>query len=208
MDVYMPRKSDKRERLVDAAKKLMFQQGFNLTTLADIAQEADVPLGNVYYYFKTKEAIGEAVIAFCLAELKQTLLNCDAQPSELARLQAFVDQELQDAEWIVKHGDKLGSLCQELAKQGGSLANACASLMHQSVNWLQKQFEGLGLDTRAAKMHARTLTAKIQGMNLLAATYSSSEYVDMLGKWIKADLNKLAGAKSHHHEAKREEAYA
>ena len=49
----MPRKTDKRVRLIDAAKVLIHQQGFNLTTLADIAQEADVPLGNVYYYFKT-----------------------------------------------------------------------------------------------------------------------------------------------------------
>ena len=192
----MPRKSDKRERLVDSAKKLMFQQGFNLTTLADIAQEADVPLGNVYYYFKTKEAIGEAVIDYCLTELKQRLMSCDSQPSELSRIHAFVDYELEDAEWIVKHGDKLGSLCQELAKQGGSLATACASLLHQSVNWLQKQFEGLGLDSKTAKNRARTLTAKIQGMNLLAATYSSAEYVEMLGKWIKDDLNKLPGAKS------------
>ncbi|MBP9722664.1 MAG: TetR/AcrR family transcriptional regulator [Gammaproteobacteria bacterium] len=204
----MPRKSDKRERLVESAKKLMFQQGFNLTTLADIAQEADVPLGNVYYYFKTKEAIGEAVIAFCLAELKDRLVTCDMQNSALARLHAYLDQELQDAEWIVKHGDKLGSLCQELAKQGGALAAACANLLHQSVNWLQKQLEELGLPDQAAKQQARTLTAKVQGMNLLAATYSSSDYVEMLGKWLKEDLNKLSGATSGQFETHREEAYA
>ena len=64
----MPRKTDKRIRLIEAAKVLIHQQGFNLTTLADIAQEADVPLGNVYYYFKTKEAIGEAVIEKRAAE--------------------------------------------------------------------------------------------------------------------------------------------
>jgi len=30
--------------------------------LADIAREAEVPLGNVYYYFKTKDEIGEAIV--------------------------------------------------------------------------------------------------------------------------------------------------
>jgi TetR/AcrR family transcriptional regulator, transcriptional repressor for nem operon len=69
----MPRKTDKRVRLVDAAKALIHRQGFNLTTLADIAQEADVPLGNVYYYFKTKEAIGEAVITNRGRELHEAL---------------------------------------------------------------------------------------------------------------------------------------
>jgi AcrR family transcriptional regulator len=33
----------------------MYRQGASATTLADVAQAADVPLGNVYYYFKTKD---------------------------------------------------------------------------------------------------------------------------------------------------------
>ncbi len=53
---------DKRTRLVDTAAKLVHEQGFNRTTLADISRESRVPLGNVYYYFRTKEAIGEALI--------------------------------------------------------------------------------------------------------------------------------------------------
>ena len=54
-------------------KALIHKQGFNLTTLADIAQEANVPLGNVYYYFKTKESIAEAVIANRGRELHEAL---------------------------------------------------------------------------------------------------------------------------------------
>src|SRR3984893_6872237 len=51
---------DKRSRLVSAAVDLAYQNGFGATSLADIAREAKVPLGNVYYYFKTKEEIGFA----------------------------------------------------------------------------------------------------------------------------------------------------
>ena len=36
----MRKKSDKRKRLIDAAKQLIYQQGFNATTLADIGNEA------------------------------------------------------------------------------------------------------------------------------------------------------------------------
>ena len=49
------RRNDKRERLVQAADKLIYEQTFHTTTLANIAKLAEVPLGNVYYYFKTKE---------------------------------------------------------------------------------------------------------------------------------------------------------
>ena len=48
---------DKRQRLVEGARLVLHQQGVEKTTLADIAQAADVPVGNVYYYFKTKDEL-------------------------------------------------------------------------------------------------------------------------------------------------------
>ena len=52
----------KRERLVAAARKMFHEQGVEKTTLAEIAAAAEVPVGNVFYYFKTKDAIVSAVI--------------------------------------------------------------------------------------------------------------------------------------------------
>src|ERR1700761_5671229 len=52
----------KRARLIGAACQLVHEQGVENTTLADIAQAAGVPLGNVYYYFKTKNDIVRAVV--------------------------------------------------------------------------------------------------------------------------------------------------
>src|SRR6266852_4249930 len=60
---------DKRSRLVSAAVGLAYQNGFDATSLADIAREAKVPLGNVYYYFQTNDEIGEASVELRLAEL-------------------------------------------------------------------------------------------------------------------------------------------
>src|SRR6186713_170754 len=96
----MPRKTDKRVRLVEAAKILIHQQGFSLTTLADIAQHADVPLGNVYYYFKTKEAIGDAVIDKRMTEWKDTLVQLMHFPTPLERLEKFVESNHEDLELI------------------------------------------------------------------------------------------------------------
>src|SRR5690348_9835877 len=52
----------KRDRLIEAATTVFYHQGVINTTLADIAQHADIPLGNVYYHFRTKEALITAVI--------------------------------------------------------------------------------------------------------------------------------------------------
>ena len=62
MDIGKPH-PDKRTRLIETAMNLAYRNGFRETSLADIAQAAHVPVGNVYYYFKTKEELGEAVVS-------------------------------------------------------------------------------------------------------------------------------------------------
>ena len=52
----------KRERLVASAGDLMHRHGVPSTTLAQVADAAGVPLGNVYYYFKTKDDLIRGVI--------------------------------------------------------------------------------------------------------------------------------------------------
>ena len=56
-----------------AAIRLLHQQGIERTTLADIAKVADVPAGNVYYYFKTKDEVIAAVIEAHAQQIKTTL---------------------------------------------------------------------------------------------------------------------------------------
>ena len=68
----MPKtKSEKRARLIRTAAKLAYRHGFRETSLADIAEAAKVPVGNVYYYFKTKDEIGEAIVEQRLLEFRQ-----------------------------------------------------------------------------------------------------------------------------------------
>jgi AcrR family transcriptional regulator len=55
--------SDKRSRVVKAAAELSYAHGLGNVTLADIADRAGVSLGNLYYYFRTKAAITEAIFA-------------------------------------------------------------------------------------------------------------------------------------------------
>jgi AcrR family transcriptional regulator len=56
-----PRAEDTRRKIYDSALQLFREQGFEQTTMRDIAQAARVALGAAYYYFSSKEAI---VLAF------------------------------------------------------------------------------------------------------------------------------------------------
>src|SRR5271154_2332888 len=54
---------NKRDRLIDSAARLFHRIGLTATSLAHIAKDAEIPIGNVYYYFKTKEELALAAIA-------------------------------------------------------------------------------------------------------------------------------------------------
>ena len=167
----MPRHSDKRSRLVKAAKLLLLKKGYNETTLADIAQEADVPLGNVYYYFKTKEAIGQAVIQQHIQDLDVCFVNWNQLTTANERLKEFTDSGFQPIEETVSWGCAIGSLCQELCKSNTALSEAAASLMNKLLDWVQTQFKELGKNDQDAKLFAIKLVSYVQGLALLSNTF-------------------------------------
>lgn len=191
----MPRKTDKRIRLIEAAKVLIHQQGFNLTTLADIAQEADVPLGNVYYYFKTKEAIGMAVIEKRAAEWSERLASWSEIADPLARLISLVQYGLESLEVTARFGCPIGGLCQELGKQGGPLSDLAAKLLHDVLQWSEEQFRALGFDDKSPGMSLNLISA-IQGMFLLTHTFKdpklSQRQSNELRAWLEGLVNRKA----------------
>ena len=83
-------KSGKRERLIAAARQVLHQQGVETTTLAEIANAAEVPVGNVYYYFKTKDELVAAAIDAHGLDIRTTLASLDRHRTPRARLKAFV----------------------------------------------------------------------------------------------------------------------
>src|ERR671937_566114 len=79
----------KRERLIASAADLVHRHGVERPTLAQIADEADVPPGNVYYYFKTKDELIEAVIEARTSQVRGLLDTLGRRRSPAARLKAL-----------------------------------------------------------------------------------------------------------------------
>jgi len=163
------RRPGKRERLIAAAAQLVHQQGVERTTLAEIAQAADVPAGNVYYYFKTKDEVIAAVIQAHAEQIKATLALIDARhPSPKSRLKAFVREFTAQSEIVAQYGCPLGSLCSELDKRVKDPGLPAAELMRLPIDWAQEQFRSLGRPD--ARDLAFDLLAAYEGSALLANT--------------------------------------
>ena len=54
--------SDTRHRIVDSARDLFWSQGYEATSLSDISERSSAKLGSIYYFFRTKADILEAVL--------------------------------------------------------------------------------------------------------------------------------------------------
>ena len=159
-------RSGKRERLVNSASELLHRQGVASTTLAEVAQAADVPPGNVYYYFKTREELIRAVID-SHAEAVRTLLGSYERRSDpRERLKGLAHSWTDVSELVTAHGCPIGSLAVELNKRDCSLGEPAGHLFRLMLDWAEAQFRALGRpDPRA---DATTLIGNVQGAALLA----------------------------------------
>src|SRR5262249_35589987 len=78
-----PRAEDTRRRIYEAALKLFREQGFEQTTMRDIAAKAGVALGAAYYYFSSKEAIVLAFYQEMQAGSHESILEALAEHKKL-----------------------------------------------------------------------------------------------------------------------------
>ena len=158
---------DKRARVIEAAARLVYERGFANTALSDIAREADIPLGNIYYYFKAKAEIGEAIIAQQLAAFESQRLGWDRAETPKARLRAFIQMTIDNRNMLARGGCPVGSLSSELHKGGGMLAESASRPFAALLSWIESQFAALGQhkEKRALALH---LLSALQGISLLA----------------------------------------
>ncbi len=185
----MPRTSDKKERLLESAKDLIHKQGFNQTSLADIARDSGVPLGNVYYYFRTKEEIGSAVILEHEANIKALLHGFEqTEPDPRQRILLYLNFIIEIKDMTAASGCPIASLCQELDKDRSTLSEKIDAILQFELQWVTEQFEQMGQSQATA--HGQHVIVTICGTGLLAnALNESGVVVNEIGRlkaWVES----------------------
>ncbi len=181
---------NKRGRLIEAAKLAFYRQGFARTTLAAVATLAEVPLGNVYYYFRTKDDLLAAVIDAYLRELRAQLTRWEWVPDPRQRLLSLLQAEREGQDELARYGCPYGSLCQELAKGDTPLTTLAAQLFETHIEWAAEQFRLMGKDATEARELAVDLIASLQGAFVLAFSFRSpallERQLERLHTWIES----------------------
>ena len=183
-----PALSDARSRLAHAALKISYRQGFANAAIAEIAKEAKVPPGNVYYYFKTKDDIGKAIVELRVARLGKLLRELDLLNSPKERLCGFVQIKVDRREELARLGCPVGTLCSELHKHGGPVATRATALLEDALEWLEAQFKEMGNGTKSRNLAVHLLSAT-QGISLLAHAFHDPDLIKTeaatLMRWIR-----------------------
>lgn len=84
-----------REDIVDAALRLVHVRGFNNTSVEDILKESGFGKGNFYYYFKSKDELGFAILELVLEHLNSELIekSFDQSKNPWQQLNDFLDED-------------------------------------------------------------------------------------------------------------------
>ena len=91
-----PKAEETRERILDAALTLFREQGFDETTMRDIATKANVATGAAYYYFRSKEELVMAFYVRSANEAREVLPPLIDRSRDLKkRLRAVIDQKFE-----------------------------------------------------------------------------------------------------------------
>jgi TetR/AcrR family transcriptional repressor of nem operon len=178
--------NEKRERLVESAANLMHRNGMQGPTLAEIAEEADVPLGNVYYYFKTRDDLVQAVIDSWAARFVDLVGELNEEPGPQQRLKGLARFWADESELIAQAGCPAGSLSSDLSKAGPSLRPESSQLFKLLLDWATEQFASLGTDSPSEA--ATIFLAGVQGASLLSAALEDPGPIELeiahLEDWI------------------------
>jgi TetR/AcrR family transcriptional repressor of nem operon len=108
-----------RDQILDAAARLIHLRGYHGTSLDDVLRESGVGKGNFYYYFRSKEDLGFAIIdrvveRFLERTLEPAFVDLTADP--LDQVRAFLDRLLEaQRQRNCVGGCPMGNLASELS---------------------------------------------------------------------------------------------
>jgi TetR/AcrR family transcriptional regulator, transcriptional repressor for nem operon len=165
-----------RERLLEAAEKLMLAKGFVATTVDEICAAARVTKGSFFHYFESKEDLGKVALErFCAVRLQFMQGNPARKKADpLERILGTVDFAIEMSKSpLAQNGCLLGNFAQELSDSHPGIRSLCARRFDEWAALLKSDLDGAKaehlpkskLDTESLAEH---FIAIVEGALILA----------------------------------------
>jgi TetR/AcrR family transcriptional repressor of nem operon len=188
----MPRTSDAKEKLMEAAMELIWESSYGATSVDDICERADVRKGSFYHFFKSKSELEIAALEESWKPSKEKLdgfFSPTVPP--LDRLRSYFDfAYARQAELQKECGCVLGCPLFSVGAELGTRDVAISQKVNEILGRYVKYFESAIRDAAAqglivapdAKGKARLVFAYMQGMMTQARIENNLELLKELKK--------------------------
>lgn len=175
----MARTKNRREQIIQAALERYRGHTICKTTLKDVAEAADMPLGNLYYYVKTREELVLAVLEASEKELQALLRQwSDLEPREW--LAAYFEWLLIDPVEATRLGCPFGTLSAELSLLNDPAAPRAATIVESYRNAVIQHVQAVrpedGDTTFAAIQGAYFIARVLRNPQLYQQTVEELQY--------------------------------
>ncbi len=171
-----PKASPTKQKIIEAAARLVYHRGFHATSLDMVAQAARVNRGSLYYFFRSKKNLGLAVIDHYEYLLDENYLSpsFDAQVKgreKIRRLaELYARMPMQDSPCC---GCPIGNMSLELSALDEEmrlrLKGVWDGVFEKIARALaQSQDEGELPENVDPLVHARSFFSQIQGAHIIA----------------------------------------
>ena len=171
-----PKASATKEKIIEAAARLVYRKGFHATSLDMVAQAAQVNRGSLYYFFRSKKNLGLAVIDHYESLLHQNYLSpsfgAQAKGREKIRrlAESYALMPMQDSPCC---GCPIGNLSLELSALDEQMRLRLKGVWEKVFEKIagvlaQSQGEGELTGDVDPLVHARSFFSQIQGAHIIA----------------------------------------
>ena len=154
---------------MQAAAELFWTSGYGMSSLADIARAAGIPLGNVYYYFKTKADLAQAVAELFVTQtesLVEDVRDETADPRERLRLLVARLRSAQQSR--VRHGCPISAIVRDFRRTMPGPSARAAESFSVLTGFIAAELGRTGQRPAIALARARAAVADWQGSIALA----------------------------------------
>jgi len=116
-----------KERLLDAAERLMLAKGYAATTVEAICEAAKLTKGSFFHYFDSKDQLGRELLErYCASGQKIHQAFCGRETDPLKRVYNYIDNAVKmSKEPAMRDGCLLGLFSQELCDTNPQIRTAC-----------------------------------------------------------------------------------
>ena len=181
--------SEKREKIIESATRMIRTGGYNAFSFRDIADEVGIKSSSVHHYFRRKEDLAIVV----------------AKRYSDAFLAALGDPaRFEDSKWVIDHYSKIitkafkssgkaclcGILSHESPMMPASVAREIESFVNKSIDWLTAalSFESDRKNSDALIAKARVIYVAFSGAMAVATLKEDVSWIESVQTYLTKQL--------------------